>query len=199
MCAAIDKVLGRGTPAKAYPTLDRYLAIHADGIAQVSTGDQVAQALLRTLRWTEQLVNDDEHPDVTMNGDKCITWTAMATDLLASLDSHSDMYNRGKGWPRTPGHLTARLRRLAPSLRADGIEVDCEGRRSDGAGSNHRTVVISWTPQDASLGRPSRPSRPSRKTGAHSSDGRDGRDGATNDAFRPPLRVISKRPWKRIS
>ena len=44
---------------------------------------------------------------------------------------------KGRGWPRTPSGLSAALRRLAPDLRAEGIDV--EWTRT--AGSNSKRII----------------------------------------------------------
>jgi hypothetical protein len=60
-------------------------------------------------------------------------WEGKAISLLKRLtaDQKSLLFELPLGWPRTAHHLTGRLRRLAPDLRALGIAY--ERHRSDGA------------------------------------------------------------------
>lgn len=52
-------------------------------------------------------------------------WEGTATELLAELDQRADEKTRKlRTWPETPQGLSATLKRLAPNLRAIGIEVD---------------------------------------------------------------------------
>ena len=54
-----------------------------------------------------------------------------ATELLQKLEAHADESSRnGRNWPRTPHHLSGQLRRLAPNLRAVGIEVTFPDRKA---------------------------------------------------------------------
>jgi hypothetical protein len=58
------------------------------------------------------------------------TWTGTASELLAELDDLSpDKIRRLKAWPQTPRTLAGQVKRLAPNLRAAGIDVDL-GRTS---------------------------------------------------------------------
>ena len=50
-----------------------------------------------------------------------------ATDLLAKLDKcTTEKIRKSKVWPSTPRALSNRLRRLSPTLRAIGIDLDYE-------------------------------------------------------------------------
>ena len=52
------------------------------------------------------------------------TWTGTATDLLAELDAAADDRSKwSRGWPGSGRALSDALRRLAPSLRARGVDV----------------------------------------------------------------------------
>ena len=52
------------------------------------------------------------------------TWTGTASELLAVLDDTvDDKTRRLKLWPQTPRTLAGQVKRLAPNLRAAGIEV----------------------------------------------------------------------------
>ena len=52
-------------------------------------------------------------------------WTGTATELLKELDKRVDEgVRRYKTWPKQPQYLSRHLKRLAPVLRAEGIEVE---------------------------------------------------------------------------
>ncbi len=52
-------------------------------------------------------------------------WIGTAAELLKALRTHADEDVRHyKTWPRQPQHLSRHLKRLAPVLRAEGIEVE---------------------------------------------------------------------------
>jgi putative DNA primase/helicase len=56
-------------------------------------------------------------------------WEGTATDLKNALEEHGDSilpegYKKSKLWPKLPNGLSNKIRRLAPSLRTIGIEVD---------------------------------------------------------------------------
>lgn len=63
-------------------------------------------------------------------------WKGKASELLKALNSM--VMNKGEepkeksGWPKAPNALVGRLRRIAPNLRAIGIDVDC-GRTNAGS------------------------------------------------------------------
>lgn len=49
-------------------------------------------------------------------------WIGKSAELLEELGDEVDvMVEASKAWPKTPSHLSARLKRLAPALRAQGI------------------------------------------------------------------------------
>jgi hypothetical protein len=50
-------------------------------------------------------------------------WRGTATDLLAALNATDEVARRHRGWPQTARALSGSLRRLAPDLRAVGLEV----------------------------------------------------------------------------
>jgi len=59
-------------------------------------------------------------------------WSGTATELLSLLGLHVDeSTTRLPGWPKSPQSLGGELRRLAPNLRAIGVDVDFnrEGRK----------------------------------------------------------------------
>jgi len=59
--------------------------------------------------------------------DETEDWMGTATDLLAKLDKcTTEKIRKSKAWPTTPRALSNRLRRLSPTLRAIGIDLDYE-------------------------------------------------------------------------
>lgn len=64
-------------------------------------------------------------------------WKGTATVLLDVLSNQiSDTVRRSKSWPNTPNWLSNRLKRLVPSLRTIGIEIEFERE------SNSRYITI---------------------------------------------------------
>ena len=58
-------------------------------------------------------------------------WRSTATDLLDELEKYvSEKITKSKSWPKSPSALSGQLRRLAPNLRAVGIEIDFDERES---------------------------------------------------------------------
>jgi hypothetical protein len=56
--------------------------------------------------------------------EKCGTWEGTARELLDDLETHADEKTRKhRDWPTSPRRLSGDLRRLAPSLRAAGVET----------------------------------------------------------------------------
>lgn len=52
-------------------------------------------------------------------------WTGTATDLLSHLTTRvSEQTSRSREWPRLPHVLSGKIKRLAPNLRREGIEVE---------------------------------------------------------------------------
>lgn len=63
-------------------------------------------------------------------------WEGTATELLNLLDDQIDeRVRKGKGWPSKANVLSEKLKRSAPALRTEGIEVDLGGR------SNRRKFI----------------------------------------------------------
>jgi len=68
-------------------------------------------------------------------------WTGTATELLDKLSiGVGDTAQRRKDWPKSAGVLSGTLRRLAPNLRAVGIEVTWGGKGS--GASKQRAITI---------------------------------------------------------
>ena len=59
------------------------------------------------------------------------TWEGTATELLSALEKHAGE-KPPKGWPSTASGLSGQLSRLAPALRATGIEFTRESSRGRG-------------------------------------------------------------------
>jgi DNA polymerase III epsilon subunit-like protein len=124
-------------------------------------------------------------------------WVGKSAELLEELASEVDeKVERSKSWPKTASHLSNRLKRLAPALRAEGL--DYEDWREAGGG-RQRQKRLSWrheahkggwdgggtAPKDPGTppGDPVRDTRPGhapRRDGHHRHEGQPGttRDGA---------------------
>jgi len=67
-------------------------------------------------------------------------WDGTATELLAALEDRvAEPVTRSRAWPRSARGLSGSLRRLAPDLRSEGVEV--EWGRTAGVGSR-RVIAI---------------------------------------------------------
>ena len=85
-------------------------------------------------------------------------WTGTASELLAELDHQvGDRAARQKGWPQSGRSLSGILKRLAPNLRAVGVEVEFG---STGRGKDKRRNLIlrrvgeSCDPNDPNVPKP---------------------------------------------
>jgi hypothetical protein len=119
-------------------------------------------------------------------------WEGTASELLEKLNEHvTDQTKRQKVWPNTPQILSNALRRLAPTLKLEGIEVDWPQRTSSRRVLTIRkgpvpgvTSVINVrgsdpTPlfgDDAARRASSQPSSPATCRNRTADDGRDGHD-----------------------
>jgi len=75
-------------------------------------------------------------------------WSGTATMLLEVLNAKADDdLRRARWWPRSPQSLGGALRRLAPNLRAAGIEVDFDRKPGHG---RQRLIKLAATPSDLS-------------------------------------------------
>ena len=104
--AALDKATGSSA-------LETYVDTQGQALAGAVDADHVARAVIA-------LVNDVG------------TWSGIATDLLKELDARRGDERAPKGWPTTPNHLSGKLRRVAPAVRASGFVV--EDSKYDNAG-----------------------------------------------------------------
>jgi hypothetical protein len=93
-------------------------------------------------------------------------WTGTATELLNELDALAgDRTKRSKGWPQTGRSLSGILKRLAPNLRAVGVDVNFG---STGRGrEKRRTITL------GKVGESSDPIAPTSEAGTHGDGGAD--------------------------
>ncbi|MFT4255693.1 MAG: hypothetical protein QM599_01820 [Pseudoxanthomonas sp.] len=100
-------------------------------------------------------------------------WEGTAAALLAALASAADdAVTRSQAWPRSPRGLSGTLRRLAPALRLQGVEIEQD--RSATA----RTIRLSCKARN----QPSQPSQPSFSgAGNDANDRHDGQNPALHD------------------
>jgi hypothetical protein len=69
-------------------------------------------------------------------------WEGTATDLLRRLNDQADeRTQKAEGWPKSAQALGGALRRLAPDLRATGLDVEV-GRKGPRADGRKRLVVL---------------------------------------------------------
>jgi hypothetical protein len=109
-------------------------------------------------------------------------WQGVCSELLEALNGIvSDSIKRSKGWPTKPRSLSGELRRIAPNLRADGIEVTFCKHTEKG------------TPVRLELVRKS-PSGPSAQSDAHETNRlqSDGRPAESIPNHQPPSGVVSR-------
>lgn len=70
-------------------------------------------------------------------------WVGTAGDLLKALSRIADDEARRQfSWPKTPQRLSNELRRLAPSLRADGVDVLIGDKSMREAGTGRRLIRL---------------------------------------------------------
>jgi len=70
-----------------------------------------------------------------------LEWTGIAAELLTELDRHADERTRRRNdWPANPKAMTLALRRLAPNLRAQGIDAFIPDRPT--GHRNRREIVL---------------------------------------------------------
>jgi hypothetical protein len=75
-------------------------------------------------------------------------WSGTATNLLEDLNKNADDdLRRARGWPRSPQSLGGALRRLAPNLRAAGIDVVFDRAPGHDRG---RLIILTARPPESS-------------------------------------------------
>jgi cytochrome c551/c552 len=125
-------------------------------------------------------------PSISSIAQKYGSWRGTATQLLRELSSeeHSDEHmRRRRGWPASPTQLGGQLRRLAPDLRALGVQVTFAPRTGQ-----KRVITIEQGAEPSSRSTPS-PHGPdfidqsNAGTGASAAvrDGSDGNDGSDDE------------------
>src|SRR5690606_32491132 len=145
-------------------SLGAYTAGARDVVADVIEGDPFGSALVELMRDRSE-------------------WTGTAGELLAALDTlqspdDSDIKPRStrpRGWPATPRAAAGALKRVAPALRAMGIDVR-KGERSN----RGQLYILTATPSPVSRGNePSQPSLGAEKQALTSENSGDGWGSAT--------------------
>ena len=109
---------------------DAYRANREDGIELALSADPVAQAVRRF-------------------ADRKASWEGTATQLLDKVNRFVEWSVRQQGrWPRAAHTLSNRLRRLAPGLRAVGVNIILD--RRDPSKNRDRLILIEKVGEQAS-------------------------------------------------
>jgi hypothetical protein len=145
--AALDRVTG-------WDALPTYMAMTTSIASQVVEGDPVAKKILDL---------------VEAEGE----WHGTASELLERISNDDERHPRG--WPTTPSAMGAALRRVAPALRQEGIEVEY-GEHAREGGTGRRLIWFSRNRCSSEPSQPSQVSRPSLEDTAVG-DGSDRCDG----------------------
>lgn len=106
--ADFTKWAAAGVPALGFPSqafVDAYRYNQAEAVAMGLDSSVVASALRKFVEFEGR-------------------WTGTADELLRRLKGQSGVDRDASGWPQSPKGLQLALRRLAPSLRSIGIEVE---------------------------------------------------------------------------
>lgn len=92
-------------------------------------------------------------------------WKGSATKLLEALNQHaSDETKKQQGWPKSPNALSGALKRIAPNLRAAGIECNM------GRINARRFITLEYTGKSSSTSSPASPSAESAFTKGSTGD-----------------------------
>ena len=67
-------------------------------------------------------------------------WSGTASDLLRDLVRLANEEAQQRNWPKNPQVLSGQLRRIAPNLRAVGIDVQLDGKTSGTASKRIITI-----------------------------------------------------------
>jgi hypothetical protein len=150
-----------------------YGEARSDAVGQALEGDPVAEAVLAFMAERSQ-------------------WLGTASDLLSKIaPKASEDVRRTKAWPKTPQHLSNRLKRLAPPLRSVGLEYTPDAGRkgpkeprrkrlrwTDGPPERGRTPSSTPSTSSTPVSEPGRDAPPDTDVTAGMDDGEDGVDGA---------------------
>jgi hypothetical protein len=151
-----------------------YAEARSDAVGQALEGDPVAEAVLSFMGKRRQ-------------------WVGTASELHKKLAPEvSEEVRRTKAWPKQAQHLSARMRRLAPPLRAVGLEYTPDAGRAgpkeprrkrlrwvEGEGPERSRAPSSTSSTPSTPGREARRDAPS---GAASTGGMDDGDGGVDGA-----------------
>lgn len=75
--------------------------------------------------------------------DRVREWTGTMGELLKSITEHADQATtESKEWPSKPHVLGGQLRRLAPSLRTVGVDIEFDKRQGR---DRKRLITLTWT------------------------------------------------------
>ena len=99
--AAVDKVRG-------LDSLETYRQAQANVLSDLVAGDALAEAIVTIVK-------------TSTTG----RWVGTSSELLERLNTYRP-HDSKAGWPRSPKGLSGALQRLAPALRASGVDVDKE-------------------------------------------------------------------------
>jgi hypothetical protein len=104
--------------------IETYRADRAGAVERTIEGDVVASAVVALVERVS------------------LPWEGSATELLAELDREVKEQVRAlKIWPKTPATLSGRLRRITPTLRQIGIEVELGDRAST---KDRKRLILIW-------------------------------------------------------
>jgi hypothetical protein len=98
-------------------------------------------------------------------------WTGTAGELLEELSKRVGVERPPEGWPKSPKHLGGILKRLAPNLRALGIDVRSGKDAAREGGTGRRLIQLEVVGKD--LSRSSQSSNPACDSGISSDKGGD--------------------------
>jgi len=120
-------------------------------------------------------------------------WRGTATELLAELGRHvDDSTRKSKAWPASARSLSGAVKRLAPNLRASGVEV--EFTRKAGGKRVREIYLAKLEQRDKTSSPSSRPSPDLENSGAEGDASRDATPEGAHGASRPSSRENSVFP-----
>jgi hypothetical protein len=164
----------RGLGLREGAFMQAYGEAQSDAVGQALEGDPVAQAVLAFMADRSQ-------------------WLGTASDLLSRIALKvAEDVRRTKAWPKTPAHLSIRLKRLAPPLRSVGLEYTPDAGRKgpkeprrkrlrwtdDGPPERGRTPSSTPSTSSTPVPEPGRDAPPESDATAGMDAGEDGVDGA---------------------